>query len=153
MFSRFSRFSVQKLSGGFRLPMSISRNLSSSIPRVPALRLGDVVPDFTQDTTEGRLNFYDFIEGSWTILFSHPKAFTPVCTTELGFMAGMNTEFKKRDTKIIAISCDPVEENLSWSNDIQEVTGNKVNYPIICDADRHVSVKFNMLMEVGSILS
>ncbi|CAM9122586.1 unnamed protein product, partial [Ectocarpus fasciculatus] len=112
-----------------------------------ALRIGDTVPNFTQDTTEGKLNFHEFIEGSWSILFSHPKAFTPVCTTELGFMAGMAGEFQKRDTKIIAISCDPVEDNKNWSKDIKDVTGNAVNYPIICDADRHVAVQFNMLME------
>lgn len=129
--------------------MAAPRRLLYSSPRAVALRLGDTVPDFTQESTEGRINFHDFIEGSWAILFSHPKAFTPVCTTELGFMAGMSTEFTKRDTKIMAISCDAVLENKDWSKDIKEVTGNAVNYPIVCDADRHVSVKFNMLMEVN----
>lgn len=110
------------------------------------LRLGDTAPDFSQETTIGPINFHEWIGDSWCILFSHPKAYTPVCTTELGYMASLQGEFAQRNTKIIAISCDPVEDNLGWSKDIKEVSGNDVNYPIICDGDRRVATIYNMLM-------
>ncbi|CAM9569206.1 unnamed protein product [Ectocarpus fasciculatus] len=115
-------------------------------PTLP-LRLGDTVPNFTQNTTDGPIDFHEWIEGSWVVLCSHPKAYTPVCTTELGFMAGIAGDFEQRNTKIIAISCDSVEDNNGWKSDIAEVTGHEVKYPIISDADRHVSILYNMLME------
>lgn len=117
------------------------------------LRLGDIAPDFTQETTVGSINFHEWIGNDWCILFSHPKAYTPVCTTELGCMASLQGEFAKRNTKIIAISCDPVQDNLGWSKDIKEVSGNDIGYPIICDSDRRVATAYNMLMEYGADLA
>lgn len=122
--------------------------MEDSIPRPMApLRLGDTAPDFTQDTTNGVINFHEWAEGSWVVMCSHPKAYTPVCTTELGFMAGIAGDFESRGAKLIAISCDSVADNNGWKGDISDVTGHTVNYPIICDRDRHVSIAYNMLME------
>ena len=122
--------------------------MTELIPRpTSTLRLGDTVPDFTQDSTDGPIHFHDWIEGSWAIMCSHPKAYTPVCTTELGSLAGMSEQFERRGVKLCAISCDNVADNNGWKNDIAEVTGHTVNYPIICDADRHVCIAYNMLME------
>src|SRR4051795_181714 len=94
-----------------------------------AIRLGDVAPDFTADTTEGRINFYEWKGNSWAVLFSHPKDFTPVCTTELGAVARLKSEFDKRNAKVIGLSVDPIESHNRWKGDIQEVTGSALNYP------------------------
>jgi alkyl hydroperoxide reductase subunit AhpC len=110
-----------------------------------ALSLGDTAPDFEADTTEGHIHFHDWLGDSWAVLFSHPRAFTPVCTTELGYMASIKPEFDKRGVKIIAISVDPVENNQGWSTDIAETQGTAPNYPIISDADFEVSKAYGML--------
>ena len=95
-----------------------------------ALRLGDTAPDFTQESSEGPINFYQWAGDSWVVLFSHPKDFTPVCTTELGYMAGLKPEFDKRNTKIIGLSVDPVADHQRWSKDIEETQGHAVTYPM-----------------------
>ena len=110
-----------------------------------ALRIGDEVPDFTAQSTHGTIRFHDFGGGHWVILFSHPKDFTPVCTTELGYMAGLEHEFTKRGCKIIGLSVDPVEDHEKWSRDIEETQGHKVNYPLIGDTDLAVAKAFDML--------
>jgi alkyl hydroperoxide reductase subunit AhpC len=110
-----------------------------------ALALGQTAPDFEADTTEGRIKFHDWIGDSWAVLFSHPKDFTPVCTTELGYMASIKPEFDKRNTKIIGLSVDPVGSNEGWSKDIEETQGTAPNYPIIGDADFNVSKLYGML--------
>ena len=110
-----------------------------------ALRLGDVAPDFSADTSEGKINFHEWIGNGWAILFSHPKDFTPVCTTELGYMAGLKPEFEKRNCKIIGLSADPVSEHKNWAKDIQETQGHAPNYPIIGDAELTVAKLYDML--------
>jgi thioredoxin-dependent peroxiredoxin len=110
-----------------------------------ALQLGDVAPDFEADTTQGRIKFHDWIEGSWAVLFSHPKDFTPVCTTELGYMARIKPEFDKRGVKIIGLSVDPTGDHERWAKDIEETQGTAPNYPIIGDADFEVSKMYGML--------
>lgn len=110
-----------------------------------ALQLGDVAPDFTADTTEGTINFHEWIGDGWCILFSHPKDFTPVCTTELGYMAKLKPEFDKRNTKIIGLSIDPVEDHVRWASDIEETQHCKINYPMIGDADLHVAKLYDMI--------
>jgi thioredoxin-dependent peroxiredoxin len=109
------------------------------------LQLGDVAPDFEAETTEGRIKFHDWIGDSWAVLFSHPKDFTPVCTTELGYMASIEPEFAKRNTKIIGLSVDPLDKHEEWANDIGETQGTAPNYPIISDADFQVSKLYGML--------
>jgi alkyl hydroperoxide reductase subunit AhpC len=109
------------------------------------LRINDEAPDFTAETTHGTINFHEWIGDSWAVLFSHPKDFTPVCTTELGAMAGLEAEFTKRGTKIIGLSVDPVSSHGKWALDIEEVSGNKVNYPMIGDPDLKVAKLYNML--------
>ncbi|MCU1324377.1 MAG: Peroxidase [Acidobacteriaceae bacterium] len=109
------------------------------------LRINDTAPDFTAETTQGTIHFHEWIGDNWAVLFSHPKDFTPVCTTELGTMAGLEGEFTKRGTKIIGLSVDPVENHAKWAIDIEDVTGNKVNYPMIGDTDLAVSKLYNML--------
>ncbi|QPC41415.1 peroxiredoxin [Kaustia mangrovi] len=109
------------------------------------LQIGETAPDFTAETTEGTIHFYDWVGDSWCILFSHPKDFTPVCTTELGSMAGYKPEFEKRNCKIIGLSIDPVDDHKRWVKDIQEVTGNAVNYPMIGDSDLAVAKAYGML--------
>ncbi|MDZ7840627.1 MAG: peroxiredoxin [Gammaproteobacteria bacterium] len=109
------------------------------------LRIGDDVPDFTAETTEGTIKFHDWIGDGWAVLFSHPKDFTPVCTTELGYMAGLKPEFDKRNCKIIGLSVDSVEDHKSWSKDIEETQGNKVNYPMIGDTNLEVAKAFDMI--------
>jgi alkyl hydroperoxide reductase subunit AhpC len=109
------------------------------------LRLGDVVPDFEADTTEGRIKFHDWIGDSWAVLFSHPKDFTPVCTTELGYMANAKPEFDKRDVKIIGLSVDALDNHEAWAKDIEETQGTAPNYPIISDDDYNVSKLYGML--------
>ena len=109
------------------------------------LKLGDVVPDFEAETTEGPIKFHDWIGDSWAVLFSHPKDFTPVCTTELGYMAKIKPEFDERGVKIIGLSVDPVDNHSKWSSDIEETQGNAPNYPMIGDADFSVSKLYGML--------
>jgi thioredoxin-dependent peroxiredoxin len=110
-----------------------------------ALRLGDVAPDFSAETSEGKINFHEWIGNGWAILFSHPKDFTPVCTTELGYMAGLKPEFEKRNCKIIGLSADPVTDHKAWAKDIQETQGHAPNYPIIGDAELTVAKLYDML--------
>jgi len=110
-----------------------------------ALRIGDIVPDFSAETTEGSIKFHEWIGSNWAILFSHPKDFTPVCTTELGYMAALKPEFDKRNCKIIGLSADPVSDHAAWSKDIQETQGHAPNYPIIGDADLLTAKLFDML--------
>ena len=110
-----------------------------------SLRIGDAAPDFDADTTEGRINFYKWLGDSWGVLFSHPKDFTPVCTTELGTMAKLKPQFDKRNVKIIGLSVDPVDKHALWSKDIAETQGTAPNYPMIGDTDFNVSKLYNML--------
>ena len=110
-----------------------------------ALRLGDTAPDFQQDSSEGPINFYQWAGDSWVVLFSHPKDFTPVCTTELGYTAKLKSEFAKRNAKVIALSVDPVDSHKGWINDINETQNTTVNFPIIADADRKVSTLYDMI--------
>lgn len=110
-----------------------------------ALRLGDTAPDFTAQTTEGPINFHEWIGDSWAVLFSHPKDFTPVCTTELGYMASIKPEFDKRNVKVIGLSVDPVENHARWSTDIADATGHAPNYPMIGDTDLAVAKLYDML--------
>jgi alkyl hydroperoxide reductase subunit AhpC len=110
-----------------------------------ALRIGDDAPDFTAETTEGTIRFHEWIGDGWAILFSHPKDFTPVCTTELGYMAGLKPEFDKRNCKIIGLSVDPVSDHKKWAKDIQEATGHAPNYPLIGDADLNVAQLYDMI--------
>lgn len=115
------------------------------------LRINDEAPNFTAETSQGKINFHDWIGDSWAILFSHPKDFTPVCTTELGYMAGLQPEFEKRNTKILGLSVDPVSSHAKWAVDIEETQGHKVNYPMIGDPDLSVAKLYNMLpAESGS---
>ena len=109
------------------------------------LRLGDIAPDFTQDSTEGRIEFHKWLGNSWGVLFSHPKDFTPVCTTELGATAKLKGEFDKRGVKVLAISVDPVESHKGWVGDIEETQGCAVNFPILADPDRKVADLYDMI--------
>src|SRR4026209_875089 len=109
------------------------------------LKLGDTAPDLQAETTEGPIAFHDWIGDSWVVLFSHPKDFTPVCTTELGYMASIKPEFDRRNVKIIGLSVDPVERHTAWASDIAETQGTAPNYPIISDADFNVSKLYGML--------
>ena len=110
-----------------------------------ALRIGDTAPDFEAETTEGSIRFHDWIGDSWAVLFSHPKDFTPVCTTELGYMAKVKPEFDRRNVKIIGLSVDPVGNHEKWASDIEETQGHAPNYPLIGDADFNVSTAYDML--------
>jgi alkyl hydroperoxide reductase subunit AhpC len=110
-----------------------------------ALRIGDEAPDFTAETTEGTIRFHEWIGDSWAVLFSHPKDFTPVCTTELGYMAGLKPEFDKRNCKIIGLSVDPVEDHRRWSKDIEETQGYAPNYPMIGDPELKIAKLYDML--------
>jgi alkyl hydroperoxide reductase subunit AhpC len=110
-----------------------------------ALQINDVAPDFEADTTEGRLHFHQWIGDSWCVLFSHPKDFTPVCTTELGYMARIKPEFDKRNTKIIGLSIDPVQDHSRWASDIRETQGHAPNYPVIGDPDLKIAKLYGML--------
>ncbi len=110
-----------------------------------ALTIGDTAPDFEAETTEGKIKFHDWIGDGWAVLFSHPKDFTPVCTTELGYMAKIKPEFEKRNTKIIGLSVDPTDKHAKWLDDIEETQGSRPNYPMIGDADFHVSKLYGML--------
>ena len=110
-----------------------------------AIRLGDDAPNFTAETTEGTVSFHDWKGDGWAILFSHPKDFTPVCTTELGYLAGLKGEFEKRNTKVIGLSVDALGSHEDWVQDIEDVTGNALNYPLIADHDRKVSDLYDMI--------
>ncbi|OFV87523.1 MAG: peroxidase [Acidobacteria bacterium RBG_16_70_10] len=109
------------------------------------LRINSEAPNFTAETTEGPVNFHEWIGGGWAILFSHPKDFTPVCTTELGYMASLKTEFDKRNCKILGLSVDPVGDHKKWSKDIEETQGHAVNYPLIGDPELKVAKAYDML--------
>jgi len=110
-----------------------------------AVRLGDIAPDFVQDSTEGPIHFHDWIGESWAVLFSHPKDFTPVCTTELGEVARLKSEFAKRNVKVIGLSVDPLADHNEWSKDIEETQGVRLNFPLLADADRKVSTLYDMI--------
>lgn len=110
-----------------------------------ALRINDMAPNFTAPTTQGTVNFHEWIGDGWAVLFSHPKDFTPVCTTELGYMAKLEPEFKKRNCKVIGLSVDPVESHREWEKDIRETQGHSVNYPMIGDSDLTVAKLYDML--------
>lgn len=110
-----------------------------------SLRLGDTVPDFTQASTEGEINFYDWAGDSWVVLFSHPADYTPVCTTELGVVAKLKPEFDKRNAKVIALSVDDVDSHNGWVGDIEETQGSRLNYPILADPDKKVSDLYDMI--------
>lgn len=110
-----------------------------------AVRLGDEAPNFTADTTQGRINFHEWKGKSWAVLFSHPKDFTPVCTTELGAVAALKSECDKRNTKVMGLSVDPVDSHVKWEGDIKDVTGHAVNFPMIADPDRKVADLYDMI--------
>jgi alkyl hydroperoxide reductase subunit AhpC len=109
------------------------------------IRLGDIAPDFEAETTEGRLKFHDWIGDSWAVLFSHPRNFTPVCTTELGYLAKIKPEFDRRNVKIVGLSVDPVDNHAEWADDIEDTQGAALNYPLIGDSDFNVSKLYGML--------
>ena len=110
-----------------------------------SLRINDEAPDFTAETTQGTINFHDWIGNSWAILFSHPKDFTPICTTELGYMAGLQPEFEKRNCKVLGISVDGVRDHEAWSKDIENSQGHAVNYPLVADPELKVVQLYDML--------
>ena len=110
-----------------------------------ALQLGDIAPDFTADTTQGQVRFHEWKEASWAVLFSHPKDFTPVCTTELGAAARIKPDFDRRGVKLIGLSVDPVSSHVKWEGDIKDVTGQQVNFPMIGDPDRTVALLYGMI--------
>ena len=110
-----------------------------------ALRIGDIAPNFDQVSTQGKINFYDWAGQSWVVLFSHPKDFTPVCTTELGEVSKLKPEFEKRNVKAIGLSVDPLDDHHKWSSDIAETQGHALNFPLLADADRKVSQLFDMI--------
>ncbi|GAA0500360.1 peroxiredoxin [Pigmentiphaga sp. GD03639] len=110
-----------------------------------ALRLGDTAPDFEQDSSKGRIHFYDYLGDSWGVLFSHPADFTPVCTTELGYTAKLAQEFAKRNVKVLALSVDPVDSHQQWIGDINDTQNTRVDFPILADADRKVSTLYDMI--------
>src|ERR1700684_3691599 len=116
-----------------------------------SLRINDVAPDFEAETSQGKIKFHDWLGNSWGVLFSHPKDFTPVCTTELGYMAKLKPEFDKRNVKIIGLSVDPVTDHARWADDIKETQGTAPNYPIIGDSDFKVSKLYGMLAAEGSV--
>ena len=110
-----------------------------------AVRLGDTAPDFTAQTTEGLVNFHEWLGDSWGVLFSHPKDYTPLCTTELGYTARLKPEFEKRNVKVIGLSVDPLDSHEGWAKDIEETQGVALNFPVIADADRNVSNLYDMI--------
>ena len=118
-----------------------------------SLRIGATAPDFEADTTEGRIKFHDWIGDSWAIIFSHPKDFTPVCTTELGYMAKLKPEFDKRNVKVIGLSVDPVTSHSKWAEDIRETQGTAPNYPMIGDTELSISKAYGMLPETAGTTS
>ena len=116
------------------------------------LRINDIAPNFTANTTEGKINFHEWLDNSWVILFSHPKDFTPVCTTELGYMARIEREFSNRKCKIIGLSVDSVSDHMNWKKDIEETQGAKVNYPLIADENLEIAKLYNMLPASDNII-
>ncbi|MEJ0049828.1 MAG: peroxiredoxin [Methylovirgula sp.] len=110
-----------------------------------ALQLGDIAPDFEAETTEGPIKFHDYIDGSWAVLFSHPKNFTPICTTELGYTAKLKPEFDKRGVKVIGLSVDPLKDHAKWADDIRETQGYALNFPLIADPERKVANIYGMI--------
>jgi thioredoxin-dependent peroxiredoxin len=110
-----------------------------------AIQLGDEAPDFTAESTEGEIHFHEFLGDSWGVLFSHPADFTPVCTTELGRVAALKGEFDKRNTKVVGLSVDPLDKHEQWSDDIQDVTGHRLNFPLIADKDRKIADLYGMI--------
>ena len=110
-----------------------------------ALQIGDLAPDFNANTTEGPIHFYDYIEGSWAVLFSHPKNFTPVCTTELGYTAYLKPQFEKRGVKVLGLSVDQIESHEPWAKDIEETQGTALNFPLIADSDRTIANLYGMI--------
>jgi thioredoxin-dependent peroxiredoxin len=110
-----------------------------------ALQLGDIAPNFDAETTEGPINFYDYIDGSWAVLFSHPKNFTPVCTTELGYTAKLKPEFDKRGVKVLGLSVDPLKDHERWAADIRETQGHTLNFPLIADPERKIANLYGMI--------
>ena len=110
-----------------------------------SIRLGDVAPDFTQESTEGEFNFYQYLGDSWGVLFSHPKDFTPVCTTELGEVAKLKSEFEKRNVKVVGLSVDPTDAHTYWVKDINETQNTTINFPIVADSDRKVALLYDMV--------
>jgi thioredoxin-dependent peroxiredoxin len=121
----------------------MSTTIASEVPTMP--RINDIAPDFTAETTQGTIRFHEWIGDGWAVLFSHPKDFTPVCTTELGYMAGLQPEFAKRNTKIISLSVDPVASHSKWATDIEETQNHKVDYPMIGDPDLKIAKLYGML--------
>ncbi len=121
--------------------------MTTTETQIPAgfLRINDTAPDFTADTTEGTIDFHEWIGNGWAVLFSHPKDFTPVCTTELGYLASLKGEFAKRNTKIVGLSIDPVSDHTKWANDIEETQGHKLNYPLIGDPELKIAKLYGML--------
>ena len=126
-------------------PTSSTSTTSTTSSRLAGLRLGDIAPDFTAETTEGPISFHDWKGAGWAVLFSHPADFTPVCTTELGRVAALKDEWARRNAKVIAVSVDPVDQHHDWKHDIAEVAGAPVDYPIIADEDRTVSELYGMI--------
>ena len=124
---------------GFSNSVTIIRRINM------ALRIGDIAPNFDQVSTQGKINFYDWAGQSWVVLFSHPKDFTPVCTTELGEVSKLKPEFEKRNVKAIGLSVDPLDDHHKWSSDIAETQGHALNFPLLADADRKVSQLFDMI--------
>ncbi|MBS3849632.1 peroxiredoxin [Devosia sp. J2-20] len=110
-----------------------------------SILIGDTAPDFTADSSEGPIHFHDYIEGSWAVLFSHPKNFTPVCTTELGFTAKLKPEFDKRGVKVLGLSVDKLEDHAGWAKDIEETQGTALNFPLLADTDGSVARKYDMI--------
>jgi alkyl hydroperoxide reductase subunit AhpC len=110
-----------------------------------AILIGDTAPDFTLESTEGTIHFHDFIEGSWAVLFSHPKNFTPVCTTELGYTAKLKPEFEKRGVKVLGLSVDKLEDHAGWASDIEETQGAALNFPLLADTEGEVARKYDMI--------
>ena len=110
-----------------------------------AILIGDTAPDFEAETTEGHVHFHDYIDGSWAVLFSHPKNYTPVCTTELGYTAKLKPEFDKRGVKVLGLSVDELKNHAGWSKDIEETQGTALNFPLIADSDRAIATKYDMI--------
>src|SRR5215813_8403231 len=131
--------------GGVKMPLALRLRPPSAKEAFMALRIGDEAPNFTAQTTQGPIDFHQWIGNQWAILFSHPKDFTPVCTTELGYMARIKPEFDKRNTKIMGLSVDSVDDHKKWSKDIEETQGTAPNYPIIGDGDLKISKLYDML--------
>src|SRR3954467_6743787 len=127
-----------------RVPNKLYRTVTQK-EETMALQLGDIAPDFEQDSTEGRIKFHEYLGNGWGILFSHPKDFPPVCTTELGEVARLKPEFDKRNTKVIGLSVDPSDSHKKWAEDIRETQGHALNFPVIADADKKVANLYGMI--------